>query len=411
MQDNAASRRQGSAAGYDVVIERDVLVPMRDGVRLATDLYFPLHAGTRAVGPFPVILERTPYDKRGLSLIATAQFFARHGYIVALQDVRGRFHSEGEWYPFALEGPDGYDAVEWLGGQTWCDGKVGTIGLSYSGSAQHALATLAPPHLAASFAAEAMANYHLRSGRLDHGGHWRAEAIWPRARARPTKYDLHGDGRLDPAAPTTTARVATTYRFDPRDPVPTIGGNISAASEVLPPGGYDQRGQPHFYGCRDNLPLAARHDVLVFQTAPRAADTEVTGPISVHLWAASTAVDTDFTAKLLDVYPPNADYPDGYALNLGDSIIRGRYRRDRAQPALLTPGAVEQFTVVLYPTSNVFARGHRIRLDISSSNFPRFDVNPNTGEPLGQSGRTLVAENTIYHEPAHPSHLTLPIVP
>jgi putative CocE/NonD family hydrolase len=179
----------------------------------------------------------------------------------------------------------------------------------------------------------------------------------------------------------------------------------------MPPGGYDQRCRPGLYGCQDTLPLAARHDILVFDTPPLAADTEVTGPISVHLWAASSAVDTDFTAKLLDVYPPSADYPDGYALNIGDSIIRARYREDRATPRLLTPGEVYPFEIVLYPTSNVFARGHRIRLDISSSNYPRFDVNPNTGEPLGRSRRLLVAENTIHHDAARPSHVTLPIVP
>jgi uncharacterized protein len=604
--------RQGSAAVCEVVAEREVLVPMRDGVRLATDLYRPAHGGTATPGPFPAILERTPYGKRGLGSVATAKFFARHGYVAAIQDVRGRFASDGEWYPFALEGPDGYDTVEWLAAQDWCDGKVGTLGLSYSGSDQHALATLAPPHLAALFAAEAMSNYHtgsmrqggamelrfliyafrmawdspqaqanpalreavkrewdhvaqwlgrtplkpgasvlrhfpaierwlldvlthgdyddywkqhgynveeyyaehadvpiyllggwydsytrattdnfralsagkqspvrliigpwvhgtatlaqshagdvdfgidaplddydglrlrffdaalkgldtgimaeppvrifvmgggsgrrLLTGRLDHGGRWRDEAAWPLRRARPTNYYLHPDGRLR-TDPPGEGLASTTYRYDPRDPVPTIGGNISASNEVMPPGGYDQRCRPGLYGCQDTLPLAARHDILVFDTPPLDADTEVTGPISVHLWASSSAVDTDFTAKLLDVYPPSADYPDGYALNIGDSIIRARYREDRATPTLLTPGEVYPFEIVLYPTSNVFARGHRIRLDISSSNYPRFDVNPNTGEPLGRSRRTLVAENTIHHDAARPSHVTLPIVP
>jgi putative CocE/NonD family hydrolase len=159
------------------------------------------------------------------------------------------------------------------------------------------------------------------------------------------------------------------------------------------------------------LPLAARHDVLVFQTPPLTADLEVTGPIEVALWAASSCVDTDFTAKLIDAHPPNADYPDGYAMNLTDSIVRGRYRDDRTRATPLTPGAIVRFTITLYPTSNRFLRGHRIRLDISSSNFPRFDVNPNTGDALGGHRRTLVAQNTVYHDATRPSHVILPLIP
>jgi uncharacterized protein len=164
-------------------------------------------------------------------------------------------------------------------------------------------------------------------------------------------------------------------------------------------------------GAKDTLPLAARADVLVFETPPLEAAVEVTGPLEVRLWASSSAPDTDFTAKLIDVYPPSADYPEGYALNIGDSIIRARYRNDRTHGEPLEPGRVYEFGIVPYPTSNLFARGHRIRLDISSSNFPRFDVNPNTGEPLGQNRRWQVADNTIYHDAAHPSHIVLPIVP
>jgi putative CocE/NonD family hydrolase len=157
--------------------------------------------------------------------------------------------------------------------------------------------------------------------------------------------------------------------------------------------------------------LSARSDVLVFQTPPLADDMEVTGPITVELWASSSCVDTDFTAKLLDVYPPNVDEPDGYAMNLGDSIIRARFRNDRTRAEFLTPGEAARFTITLYPTSNLFARGHRIRLDISSSNFPCFDVNPNTGDPLGRHRRTVVAHNTVYHDAAHPSHIVLPVIP
>lgn len=156
---------QGSAQAYDVAWERNVMVPMRDGVRLATDLYFPALGDRPVSGKFPVILERTPYDKQGLGLVATAKFFARHGYVCALQDVRGRFESEGEWYAFAHEGPDGYDTVEWLGTRPWSTGKVGTIGGSYAGSDQHALANLRPPHLAAMVPRVAMHNYHTNSMR------------------------------------------------------------------------------------------------------------------------------------------------------------------------------------------------------------------------------------------------------
>jgi putative CocE/NonD family hydrolase len=151
--------------------------------------------------------------------------------------------------------------------------------------------------------------------------------------------------------------------------------------------------------------------VLVFQTPALAGDMEVTGRLIVKLYASSSAPDTDFTAKLIDVYPPNRDFPEGVDLNLGDSIVRARYRNSLAKATLMKPGEVYEFTIELYPTSLVFQRGHRIRLDISSSNFPRFDVNPNTGEPLNDNRRWGIAENAIYHDPAHPSHIVLPVVP
>ena len=138
---------------------------------------------------------------------------------------------------------------------------------------------------------------------------------------------------------------------------------------------------------------------------------EVTGPIEVKLWAKSSAKDTDFTAKLIDVHPANDDYPNGYEMNLTDSIIRARYRNSREKSKLMDPGEIYCFTLVLYPTSNLFQTGHRIRLDISSSNFPRFDINPNTGDPLWSNDRSIVAENTILHDSAYPSHIVLPIIP
>jgi len=177
------------------------------------------------------------------------------------------------------------------------------------------------------------------------------------------------------------------------------------------PGAFDQREAPQFLGCQPPyLPLASRPDVLVFQSAPLARDTEVTGPVRVTLFVSSTAVDTDITAKLIDVYPPNSDYPDGYAMNLTDSILRLRYRNGGAAE-LLEPGRIYEVSFELYPTSNLFRAGHRIRLDVSSSNYPRFDVNPNTGEPLWQNSRWEVAVNTIHHDTTRPSHVTLPIIP
>ena len=137
----------------------------------------------------------------------------------------------------------------------------------------------------------------------------------------------------------------------------------------------------------------------------------VTGPLVVKLWASSDSPDTDFTAKLVDVYPPSHDFPSGYDLNIGDGIVRARYRHSMARAEFLKPGQPYEFTIEMYPTALVFAKGHRIRLDISSSNFPRFDVNPNTGEPLNANRRWHIAENTIYLDPAHPSHITLPVIP
>jgi putative CocE/NonD family hydrolase len=150
---------------------------------------------------------------------------------------------------------------------------------------------------------------------------------------------------------------------------------------------------------------------VVFQTEPLANDVEVTGEIEVKLWASSSAVDTDFTAKLVDVHPPNPDYPAGFDMNLEDGIVRARFRDSLKQEKLMEPGTTYEFTIKLYPTSNVFKKGHRIRVDLSSSNFPRFDVNPNTGEPLNDQRRTLVATNTIYLDRSHPSHIVLPVIP
>ena len=599
---------RGSHQQYDAICQSNVMIPMRDGVCLATDIYFPALGGQSVAEKFSVILERTPYDKAAAGNVTNGAYYARRGYVCAIQDVRGRFASDGEWYPFAKEAPDGYDTVEWLAAQEWSDGKVGTMGGSYCGSDQSALATLNPPHLTTMIVAVGASNYYhcsmrqngaleqrfmiyafrmattskealadvnlkaavdkafanvgewvLRAplrkgtsplrmlpnyeqwvldlfthgeyddywkqrgyaisqyyeehadvptlylggwydsyaratcenftalskmkksrqvllmgpwthggwgvsnagdvdfgnhsfinyndlrlawfdhflkglhtevadwspvkifamgtgegtanyqGRLHHGGHWRDEQDFPLPDTQFTPYYLHADGELSTALP-TTGHLPSRFSFDPRDPVPTIGGGISAADPIMGAGAFDQRGDARFFGCKDTLPLNARSDVLTFQTDPLEDDVEVTGPITVKLHASSSARDTDFTAKLIDVCPLSDDYPDGLAINLTDSIIRARYRNSWDAPELLEPGKIYEFVFQLYPTSNVFKKGHRIRLDVSSSNWPRFDVNPNTGGDLGVERRFEIAEQAIHHDPEHPSHVVLPII-
>jgi hypothetical protein len=202
-----------------------------------------------------------------------------------------------------------------------------------------------------------------------------------------------------------------TYLFDPKNPVPTLGGNNSSQGNLASQGAQDQRCFTGFWLCSDSRPLSARNDVIVFRTPPLQKDVEVTGRLIVKLWAASNALDTDFTAKLVDEYPPSSDFPGGIDLNIGDSIVRARYRNGLSKAEFLESGHPYEFTIEMYPTSLVFQRGHRIRLDISSSNFPRFDINPNTGEALNDNRRRQTAENSIYFDPEHPSHILLPIIP
>jgi putative CocE/NonD family hydrolase len=231
------------------------------------------------------------------------------------------------------------------------------------------------------------------------------------ARANNTAFYLNAGGRLSAGLP-QSGQSSSEYLFDPNQPVPTIGGNISSGQPIMEAGGFNQRESNQFYGSRPPyLPLAARPDVLVFQTEPLAEDVEVTGPISVRLWITSSAADTDFTAKLLDVYPPSQDYPEGYALNLTDGIFRCKFRNSWEEPEMMEPGQVYTVTIELMPTSNLFVAGHRIRLDVSSSNFPRFDVNGNTGENPGRSPVKISAQNQVYHDAGRPSHAMLPVIP
>jgi len=249
-----------------------------------------------------------------------------------------------------------------------------------------------------------------KDSKLMHGGEWRNENEWPLARTEYTNYYLHADGGLSTALP-KTGEGSIDFRYDPADPVPTIGGNVSSGNDILLQGGWDQRGGEHVWNFQQNLPLSARNDIVVFQSEPLKEDLEVTGEIEVTLYASSSAPDTDFTAKLIDCYPPSSDWPGGFDLNIGDGIVRARFRESLEKEKLMTPGEVYEFTIKLYPTSNIFKKGHRIRVDISSSNYPRFDPNPNTGEPLNQHRRTQVADQTIFLSPEHPSHIRLPVIP
>jgi len=243
-----------------------------------------------------------------------------------------------------------------------------------------------------------------------HGGVWREEKEWPLARTQWTPYYLLPGGGLGPQKP-AVANSSIAFDFDPHQPVPTIGGNISSGDGIMLQGAWDQKCGEHVWNCADALPLSARRDVLVFQTDPLKEDMEVTGPIDVKLWISSSAPDTDFTAKLIDVHPPSADLPGGMDMNLADGIIRARFRNSLEKAELMKPGTVYEITVRMYTTSNLFKAGHRIRLDISSSNFPRFDVNPNTGEPLNQHRRMATATNTVYFDRLRPSHAILPVIP
>jgi len=247
-------------------------------------------------------------------------------------------------------------------------------------------------------------------GKLSHGGYWRDAADYPLPEAQPTNYYLYGDGSLATAAPSEKTS-STTFDFDPQNPVPTIGGCTCCAREIMTDGAWNQWGGEHTWTWPKPIPLSARNDVVVFTTPPLERDTEIIGPIHVQLWASSSAVDTDFTAKLIDVYPSSPDFPAGFDLIMGDGIIRARYRDSDQAEEMMTPGEVYRFHIKLDPCCNVFKKGHRIRVDISSSNFPRFDVNPNTGEPPNNQRRTITATNTIYHDATHPSHIVLPLLP
>ena len=226
---------------------------------------------------------------------------------------------------------------------------------------------------------------------------WRDESEWPLKRTNYTKVFLHsrgranslsGDGSLSLAAPTTD-EAADNYVFDPAEPVPTRGGTTLG----LPPGVFDKR------------EIEQRNDVLVYTGEALAAPLEITGPVAMKLFAASSAPDTDFMAKLIDVRP------DGYAQNLAEGVVRVRFRDSLSDPSLITPGKTYQYSLDLWATSHVFKAGHRVRLEITSSNFPRYDRNPNTGNDFGIDSELRAARQTIFHAPDSASHIILPVIP
>ena len=580
----------GSRPDYRVRIERNVPTKLRDGTTLYADVYRP-----DAEGRFPVLVMRLPYGKEMITDFGDQDYFAARGYVVIIQDGRGRFASEGEYYALINEAEDGYDTVEWAATLPYANGQVGTMGQSYLGATQYLLAPLRPPHLRCAFPVSAASDFHqswvyhtggafslgwqvpyviflarntidrterketlwphikphlLRSinfanpltpeaylrlplidwaellkdvapylrdylthpedgpywwainverqhrninipmyhlsswydifmrdafvhfcglraramtpearggqklligpwahlfpytsptssgtGDIDFGpnalielheiqlrwfdywlkgidtgiaeeppirlfvtgtNQWRAEEEWPLARTRYTPYYFHsrgranslqGDGLLSPEAP--DEEPADHYRYDPANPVPTCGGNTL----IIP------------MGVRDQREVENRQDVLVYTGELLERPLEVTGPLQVVLYASSSAPDTDFTAKLVDVRP------DGYAQNIADGILRARYRDSRLMPRLLSPGQVYEITIDLWATSHVFLPGHRLRVEIASSNFPRFDRNLNTGEDQATGTRFQVAEQTVFHDQRFRSHILLPVIP
>lgn len=554
-----------------VRMEEGVRAEMRDGVALVADVYRP--AGE---GPWPVLLQRTPYDRDGAE--EAARRLAAHGYLVVVQDTRGRYDSEGVFVPFFHEAEDGYDTVEWAAALPGSNGQVGMFGGSYVGATQMLAAMSAPPHLVSIFpyvtASEYYDGWTYQSGvfmqwfasswttglaqdtlrrevsrlarprewafrlpvdeyRLlalpdprdvapyfrdwvehetddaywekvrvsDHYGDmpikalhsggwhdiflkgsianyvgmragakteearsgqrllvgpwahaatsdegkigdvvfgpqavvdltdvmvawsdwalkgvenefasdppvkifvmgenvWRHEDEFPLARQKTTRYylrpaavkDERGGLSTDPPGP----GAPTVFRYDPANPVPTIGGRLCCGDHGLPPGPHDQS------------PSEARDDVLVFTTPPLASDVEVTGNVRLELFASTSAADTDFTALLVDVSP------SGYATFLTDGIVRARFRDGTKNGDPIVPGQVYRYDIDLWSTSNLFKAGHQIRVYVSSSNFPRFSRNLNTGEPTLGSAGMVTAVQRIFHDAEHPSALVLPVIP
>ena len=253
------------------------------------------------------------------------------------------------------------------------------------------------------------------AGRLDHGGEWRTAAAWPLPGLRSRRYFLHGaEGDAAPSlslAKPAAGAPARSFRYDPKTPVPSIGGTITSGQPIMVGGAFDQREGLAFFGSTvPGRATADRPDVLAFTTPVLEHDLVIAGPIEAVLWVSTDCPDTDFTVKLVDVYPPSEDYPQGYAMNLTDGILRCRYRRSWEHPEPMRAGEVVRLRITAFPTANRFCAGHRLRLEVSSSNFPHFDLNPNTGEPEGRWTATRIATNTVYLDAARPSYVKLPVI-
>jgi hypothetical protein len=511
-----------------------VLIAMRDGVKLAANVFLPTGAG-----PWPVIVERTPYDKDGpvQQAVGASEKYTSAGYAFLVEDVRGKGHSEGFFTPFANDLEDGFDTVEWAAKQPWANGKVGVDGPSAMGITANLAAISDPPHLVAAYtlvtpldlsyfvypggvlregdwitwskavhendeqiksiydgtvanytqrksevgagkdyirvpiyhvggwydvfdqgvvdaftylqnlgAPGARGNQKLYMGPVGHGplsgdlvypgfdsqtatademrwwDHWlkgvdngvmdeppvhvvmmagaqkgsfspknrlMAFANWPPT-GREVRYYPIEDHSLA-AMPQPQQHAQLSYRFDPANPVPTVGG----ANNSLPLGPMDQRKIP------------ARQDYLRFETPPLTGDVAIAGRVTVDLWAATDGPDTDFMAKLVDVYP------DGYEALVLDAPVRASFRHGRKPGDIrpMEPGAPEKMTIDLASTALTFERGHRIQLVLTSSNAPKFEVSRNNGAPSGDKAQpSRVARNTIFLDAGHPTALVLPVI-
>ena len=249
-------------------------------------------------------------------------------------------------------------------------------------------------------------------GRLNHGGRWLTSDSWPPKAVATKPIYLAEGGKLSFQKP-TEKKSSRTYRYDPRN-------TVSSNGRCIVPYGPAAKMGFQGMGPRDQIdletlpghgtpgkPIAERADVLSYQTAPLTKELRIAGDIEVHLWISSDAPDTDFFVKLIDLYPASSDYPQGYAFPVSEGILRARYRKGFERPALLKPGKVYRLKIPLEPTANLFKAGHRIRVDIYSSSFPNFDINPNTGNPNDR--RPRIAVNTVYHQPGHASFIQLPV--
>jgi putative CocE/NonD family hydrolase len=248
------------------------------------------------------------------------------------------------------------------------------------------------------------------NGKFNHGGHWEYRDVWPPPESRPTEFFLQAGGKLS----TTKASEAdsrTSYTYDPRNTVSSNSRcfiNYPALQALGGIGPHDQIELATLPGHgTPGMPIASRGDVLVFQTETLAEEVTIAGDVRLVLHVSSDAPDTDFFVRLIDVCPANADYPAGFAMPLTDGVLRVRYRNSFSSPALMKPGEVYRLEIPLEPTANRFMPGHRIRVVITSSNFPAFDINRNTGDPMDRRWR--IANNTVYHDVARPSSIVLPV--